>query len=416
MHPPCNNYFEDKTQDKQYVPLDNPHPQRNDVTIIAAPGNAFPKELYEPFWEDLLRAAKSRNFRIRSIWMADAANQGASGVLNEDRLGNEPSLADYARDILHLINVKRAEMPRPIIGIGHSMGGQYLAGASLFHPRLFASLILLDPILQARFVERRPGEVDLRPLQFATFRKKTWPSRDAAWAELKKSPFHRSWDPRVLDRWMQYGLREIPSSAHSCGDAGAGIDTNTDGTPVTLTTTPSQEALTFMRPNFEGYGIDATPINLKTHADLDPKWPHIYPFNNASIHAVFERLPSLRPSTLYIFASASTISDASQNAAKLAATGTGVGGSGGVPAGRVKGATLEGVGHLIPFEAATRTADIAGEWIERELEVWKRDEDEFRSTWSRKSEREKREVDDRWIQMVKSGGRGAWQKAKESKI
>jgi pimeloyl-ACP methyl ester carboxylesterase len=111
---------------KQYVPLDNPHPQRNDVTIIAAPGNAFPKELYEPFWEDLLRAAKSRNFRIRSIWMADAANQGASGVLNEDRLGNEPSLADYARDILHLINVKRAEMPRPIIGIGHSMGGQYL--------------------------------------------------------------------------------------------------------------------------------------------------------------------------------------------------------------------------------------------------------------------------------------------------
>lgn len=111
---------------KQYIPLDNLQPQRHDVTIIAAPGNAFPKELYEPLWEDLLRVARSRNVRIRSIWMPDAANQGASGVLNEDRLGDEPSLADYARDILHLINVKRDEMPRPIIGIGHSMGGQYL--------------------------------------------------------------------------------------------------------------------------------------------------------------------------------------------------------------------------------------------------------------------------------------------------
>ena len=33
---------------------------------------------------------------------------------------------DHPRDLLHLINLKRAEMPRPIIGIGHSMGGSDL--------------------------------------------------------------------------------------------------------------------------------------------------------------------------------------------------------------------------------------------------------------------------------------------------
>lgn len=33
---------------------------------------------------------------------------------------------DHPRDLLHLINVKRAEMPRPIVGIGHSMGGAHL--------------------------------------------------------------------------------------------------------------------------------------------------------------------------------------------------------------------------------------------------------------------------------------------------
>lgn len=112
---------------KQYIPLDNPHPKPGDVTIIAAPGNAFPKELYEPLWEDLSGVLASKStFRIRSIWVADAANQGASGVLNEDLLGNDPSHSDYARDIVNLINIKRDEMPRPIIGIGHSMGGQYL--------------------------------------------------------------------------------------------------------------------------------------------------------------------------------------------------------------------------------------------------------------------------------------------------
>jgi hypothetical protein len=33
---------------------------------------------------------------------------------------------DHARDLLQLINLKRAEMPRPLIGIGHSMGGTNL--------------------------------------------------------------------------------------------------------------------------------------------------------------------------------------------------------------------------------------------------------------------------------------------------
>lgn len=34
---------------------------------------------------------------------------------------------DHPRDLLHLVNVKRAEMPRPIIGVGHSMGGAHLS-------------------------------------------------------------------------------------------------------------------------------------------------------------------------------------------------------------------------------------------------------------------------------------------------
>lgn len=111
---------------KQYIPVENPDPQPGDITIIGAHANGFPKELYEPLWDELIGVSKDHGFRIRSIWMADVAQQGQSGVLNEELLGNDPAWWDHSRDLLHLINTKREEMPRPIIGVGHSMGGAQL--------------------------------------------------------------------------------------------------------------------------------------------------------------------------------------------------------------------------------------------------------------------------------------------------
>ena len=40
---------------KQYIPLDNPHPQEGDVTIIGAHANGFPKVLFPNF---------SRTYRV----------------------------------------------------------------------------------------------------------------------------------------------------------------------------------------------------------------------------------------------------------------------------------------------------------------------------------------------------------------
>ena len=74
----------------------------------------------------MLSRARKHNFRIRSIWIADLAVQGQSGVLNETLIGNDPSWNDHSRDLLHMINLKRDEMPRPIIGLGHSLGANNL--------------------------------------------------------------------------------------------------------------------------------------------------------------------------------------------------------------------------------------------------------------------------------------------------
>jgi hypothetical protein len=128
---------------KQYIPLNNPSPKPGDITIIGAHANGFVKacgpplltfqlfantkqELYEPLWEEMLVRFEERGIRVRGIWIADVAQQGQSGIANEYRLGNDPCWNDHSRDLLHLINVKRKDMPRPLVGVGHSMGGNNL--------------------------------------------------------------------------------------------------------------------------------------------------------------------------------------------------------------------------------------------------------------------------------------------------
>ena len=61
--------------------------------------------------------------RLRAIWAVDAAHQGASGVLNEAILGDQPSWVDLSRDVLHLVNTFSRQLPQPVVGMGHSYGG-----------------------------------------------------------------------------------------------------------------------------------------------------------------------------------------------------------------------------------------------------------------------------------------------------
>ncbi|OJJ49363.1 hypothetical protein ASPZODRAFT_1465315 [Penicilliopsis zonata CBS 506.65] len=392
---------------KQYIPLDNLDPQSGDVTIIGAHANGFPKELYEPLWEDIYARSRSNGFRIRSIWMADVAHQGQSGVINEDLIGNDPSWLDHPRDLLHFINLKRAEMPRPIIGIGHSMGGAHLVQLCLMHPRLLHTLVLLDPVIQRETTQfDSPDVVEerkhiSRTTQLSTYRKDLWESRRDAAEGFQRSPFYKTWDPRVLERWVQYGLRDLPTAIHPLLEG-----TSKDGKPpVTLTTTLHQEVFTFSRPNYE---FDTgKPINKTTHPDLNPDQAGASPFYRPEPLRIFAQIPHLRPSVLYIFGGKSELSTPKLRADKIAHTGTGTGGSGGVLAGRVREVCLEEHGHLLAQEAATECAIAAAPWLGAELQRWQDEERVFHAQWSKKSKVEKLTIDAEWKKHVQMPERRA---------
>ncbi|KAH8697494.1 putative toxin biosynthesis protein [Talaromyces proteolyticus] len=389
---------------KQYIPLDNPSPQPGDVTIIAAHANGFPKELYEPLWEELHARSKNHGFRIRSIWMADVAHQGQSGVINEDVLGNDPSWYDHPRDLLHLINLKRDEMPRPIVGIGHSMGGAHLVALSLTVPRLFHSLVLLDPVIQrqtTQFPEDFQGKFVPLNTVLSTYRRDIWPSRKAAAESFSRSPFYKAWNPRVLERWVKYGLRELPTATHPLPSTEAhNKNQSDDEKPVTLITTRHQEVFTFSRPNYDYDTETNKPASVSETPDLIPNEPNPHPFYRPEPVQIFYNLPHLRPSVLYIFAGQSNMCPPHMMADKLDNTGIGAGGSGGVAAGRVKSVFFKEKGHLLAQEAVIECADAAADFFGPELKRWKAEDDAFRQEWNRKSKVEKVTVDERWLKEI----------------
>lgn len=236
------------------------------------------------------------------------------------------------------------------------------------HPRLIYTLVLFDPAIQPHSNQFDGGtlletgkQTMTKSTQFSTHRRDIWSSRAAAAESFKKSPAYKAWDPRVLDRWIRYGLRDLPTSIYTEVEPGA------ERKPVTLTTTRHQEVFTLSRPNYDGPPGKDIPFNRTTHPDLNPALPGSHPFYRSEPNLLFTQMPHLRPSVLYMFAGKSGMSHPIARAQKLEITGIGVGGSGGVAEGRVQHTCFEVSGHLIPLEMPGKCTDEVVQWLGAEL-------------------------------------------------
>ncbi|KAI4162017.1 MAG: hypothetical protein LQ342_004329 [Letrouitia transgressa] len=380
---------------KQYSPLDNLKPKPGDATIIVAHGAGFIKELYEPLFEEILLDSKSSGLRVRSIWIADVAQQGASAIANEHELGNDPNYFDISRDMLHMINVFRDQMPRPIFGVGHSIGGTSLVHLAFIHPRLFTSLVLIDPAVYSDGGVEGP-----RILMYASLKPDFWESRRELEAWVRQNPFYKAWDPRVVNRLLHFGVRDTPSFLHL--DKG-----------VTFTTPKHQEAFFVARPNFQRICENGEPPSLadrQTHPDLDPKARYQPMFYRPEPREANLLLPFLRPPVLFIDGKRSNFTTPKQRQSRLDATGTGPGGSGGTSFGQVSESVLDG-GHLLPFENVRETAQSISQYLYKQVQAWEAREQDWASQWDKKSMLEQQTMDEEWLSIM----RGLRQLAKQTK-
>lgn len=266
---------------------------------------------------------------------------------------------------------------------------------SLMHPRLLSTLILLDPVIQEASTGP-PTTGGPSPVLASIFRKDLWPSRELAAASFGNNRFFQTWDNRVLEKWIEFGLRDLPTAIYPT------VSTLQDGKrAVTLATPKHQEIFTFARPNFAGRDATGEPIiNRITHVDWDPADTSAYPFYRPEMSATFRNLPYLRPSVLYVFGGESYMSSPELRKRKMQYTGTGLGGSGGAVEGRVKEVVLEGIGHLVAMEAVGACAEAAAMWFDQETKRWREEEEVFQMKWSNKKKQEKFMVDEEWMKRI----------------
>ncbi|KAF1841651.1 alpha/beta-hydrolase [Cucurbitaria berberidis CBS 394.84] len=364
---------------KEYRPQKRGGSNGNAVTIIATHGNGFPKECFEPLWDDLLGAVSG--FEIDSIWVADVANQGASYALNAEELGDDPNWIDHSLDLLLMINKFRDRMKAPLIGVGHSMGCGQLAYLASVHPRLFHSLVLIEPVMQP---SHPPGP---NSALFSSMRRERWESRAKAESQISRNGFFQSMDSRALKLFLEYALRDTP-------DGG-----------VTLSTPKAQEAWSYVRSNFHPMSEDTAEGRLRERLlNPDPERgssasklmtmrPEMLP--------ICEALPHIRPRTLYIYGEYSHINFDEMREYHVTQTGSGRGGSGGVNEGGVKEKVLKDCGHLCVFEEPSVIAEGVSVWLGEEMARWTKEIEFWDTIDTGKSKNGRKELSDKWMAVMK---------------
>lgn len=215
-------------------------------------------------------------------------------------------------------------------------------------------------------------------------RLETMPSLQALQESIPKHPYYKHWDKRALERLTKYGF--TPQA---------------DGSLKSTTTVHAELAL-LGRPNLTAVGKeggfgDMTSEDRQLVPDIYPQHGYYAPWYRAEPNRLFQILPNLRPSVLYIVGEKSQNPKLKSNVERLARTGTEWGGSGGVKLGRVKQTVVKGGGHMLVIDKnLSVVADEASKWMRSEMDVWKAAERKREaSDWAKRPDGEKFKVEDR---------------------
>lgn len=307
---------------------------------------------------------------------------------------------DHPRDLFLMINHFREQMPRPLVGVGHSFGGNIMfvtnnplnfenskneilisfssTNLAYLHPRLFTTLLLIDPLIQLSPPSMGFGTDPPGPINYTLWRNDVWPSREAA-IRANRGLIH-GWDSRCVDRMAKYFFRDLPTPLYPDVEAvKARFDAaaDTTATPVTLATPKYHELIAQIRQNFNARDPTTGRIEIPraTHADMDPLVASI-PLYRPEPRSTFRRLGTLRPSCLWIVGGATFLNvDEIHEGVKIC--GSGIGGSGGVSEGRVKEVILPGLGHLMPFQEIGTVVGPCVAWLQQEMDRFRQMEREW---------------------------------------
>ncbi|KAH7882978.1 Alpha/beta hydrolase family-domain-containing protein [Phlebopus sp. FC_14] len=205
------------------------------VTLLLAHANGFPKEIWETMLRSLLDSPGGT--LVDEIWAFESVQHGDAALINANSLSGIFDWMDNARDIANFLlnylpeqvspvplptRLERLPQPtsnvrkeqgyhtRKVVVIAHSFGGCSAVRAALDFPKLFSSIILLDPVITQK--ETYQSDFVFGKVLGAFLRRQHWPSREEALRLLEKSPFFAAWHPDVLRLYVDHGLTNDPDN------------------------------------------------------------------------------------------------------------------------------------------------------------------------------------------------------------
>ncbi|KAF8510415.1 alpha/beta-hydrolase [Hysterangium stoloniferum] len=240
----------------RYVPIEGQSQHRRaagkGITLFLTHAIGFPRQVWEPTLKHLLSLLACQGHSgvfIDEIWSFEAVQHGDSGVINNGNRSDIFDWQDHVRDINNFLvhympeEITPGTLPtfldyvsgptsRRVVGLGQSIGGAAISLAAVTHPKLFSSLVLIDPLIVPKSYEI--GSLFSRLLRNTLRKPARWPSRRAAMTSLQKLPGTKSWDPAVIESYVRHGT--IDSTAGAEGETSLRMDT-----PVHLKLHPTDE-------------------------------------------------------------------------------------------------------------------------------------------------------------------------------
>lgn len=175
----------------------------NKDIIHFAHGNGFPSPCYRQVMQRL-----AENFECCYI----------------DRIGHNerfPVTENWHYLVHEVIASIQQQTSRPVIAVGHSLGGVLSILAAMQNPTLFKAVILLDAPLIGRIksnlvrLSKMLGMIDLITPAFRTRnRRQFWPDREQAMAYLQTKTLFRHFAPACLNDYIDFGLRHDKDGYH----------------------------------------------------------------------------------------------------------------------------------------------------------------------------------------------------------
>ncbi len=136
-----------------------------------------------------------------------------------DKLGHDPGYPvdeNWQSLVEELADNIESYSGKPVIGIGHSLGGILTFMAAYRKPHLFSKIIMLDPPLLYGplsllfFLSKKLGIMDHVSLVSQTKKRRTrWSSREEAEAHFRRIPLFGRFDPDCLRDYIQYGTTSV---------------------------------------------------------------------------------------------------------------------------------------------------------------------------------------------------------------